>query len=59
MILEITEQEAQALGNIIDEAVKAKGVQVAAAGLFFIQKIQDAIKKESNVIPINQDASNG
>jgi S-adenosylmethionine:tRNA-ribosyltransferase-isomerase (queuine synthetase) len=42
--LEMTMEEANALANLIDLAVKAGGVRVAAAGATFMQRLEDAAK---------------
>jgi len=39
--LELSEKEAQALLNIIDIAIKSKGLDLAESGLYFYQKIKN------------------
>jgi len=47
MTLELTEQEANALVGLINEAVKMKGLEVAQTALYFCNKVKDAsLKKE-------------
>jgi len=38
--LRLNENEAQVLAQLIDTAVKSKGIEVAEAGVFFYKKIQ-------------------
>lgn len=56
MNLELTEQEAQILVNLIDEAVKTKGLSVAEAGLYFLKKIKEAATPNS-IQSTNDDKS--
>ena len=42
--LRLNENEAQVLTQLIDTAVKAKGIEVAEAGLFFYRKIQTELE---------------
>lgn len=46
MKLELTEQEGQILINLINEGVKAKGLEVAEAAFFFFSKIKAAHESE-------------
>jgi len=45
MKLEITDKEASVLITLLDEATKAKGLSVAQSALYFLDKIQKAIKE--------------
>jgi hypothetical protein len=47
MKLELTEQEAQALVELIDVATKAGGIQVARVAVPLVQKIMDAAQAET------------
>jgi len=44
--LELTEQQAGALVQLIDLAIKAGGLNVAEAGVFFTKLIQSQLKSE-------------
>jgi hypothetical protein len=46
MKIEFTKEEASALVQLIDVAVKAGGLQVAAAALALVRKIDDAAKSD-------------
>jgi len=46
MQIELTDNEAQVLLNLIDVAVKAAGIQAAESALHFAKKIQEASKVE-------------
>lgn len=46
MNIELNKEEAQALFQMIDLAVKAGGIQVAAAGAHLAKKLEDAAKAE-------------
>lgn len=48
--IELTQEQAQVLINLINIAVKEKGLEAAEAGLFFTKKIQDAFKVEEPVL---------
>jgi len=49
--LQLTEQEAQALVQLMDAAVRAQGLQVAQAALVLTAKVQEAAKaKEPPVV---------
>lgn len=48
MIIEITEQEANVLLELINEAVKVKGLSVVNNAAFFMYKIQEAGKNLPN-----------
>ncbi len=45
--LEITEQQAGALVQLIDLAIKAGGLNVAEAGVFFTKLIQPQLQSEA------------
>jgi hypothetical protein len=49
MKIELTNEEAQVLINLIDVAVKSAGLQAAEAGVFYTKKIQEAAKAEQPV----------
>lgn len=42
--ISLTQEEAQVLINLIDTAIKTKGLEAAEAGIFFTKKIQEAFK---------------
>lgn len=42
----LTKHEAQVLINLIDIAIKAKGLEAAEAGVHFTKKIEEAFKQE-------------
>lgn len=44
MTIDFTKEEAQVLFNLIDLAVKAGGIQVAAGAAHLAKKIDDAVK---------------
>lgn len=44
MQIELTDEEAKVLINIIDVAIKSKGLEAAESGLHFFRKIKDAIE---------------
>jgi len=44
LTIELYSNEAQTLINIINESIKAKGLDIAESGLFFVKKIQQAYK---------------
>lgn len=44
MKIEFTQDEAQAIVNLIDAAVRAQGLQAAVVALPLVQKLQDAAK---------------
>ena len=44
MNIELTQEEAQTLVNLIDAAVRAQGLQAAVVALPLVQKLQDAAK---------------
>ncbi len=46
--VEFTEAEANTLANLIDMAVRANGVRVAADAVALIQKLQDAAKPQES-----------
>lgn len=48
--IELTQEQAQVLINLINIAVKEKGLEAAEAGLFFTKKIQDAFKEKEPVL---------
>lgn len=45
--IELTPQEANALANVIDLAVKAGGIRSASAALVIFQKLEAAAKAEN------------
>lgn len=45
MTLELTNEEANALAQLLDIAVKAGGIQVAQAAIPLFAKLQEAVKK--------------
>lgn len=47
MILNLTLDEAKALHNLIDIAVRAQGIDVASAAAHFAHKIDDAARAEA------------
>lgn len=50
MTIELTEQEANTLIALINEAVKSKGLEAAQAGVYFHNKLKEAYKaKEAPV----------
>lgn len=49
--LQLTEQEAQALVQLMDAAVRAQGLQVAQAALVLTAKIQEAGKVAATEVP--------
>lgn len=55
MNIELNNDEANVLINLIDVAVKAAGLQAAEAGLHFKRKIEDAAKAE----PVAAEATDG
>jgi len=46
MKIELTTQEANSLAEIINIAVKAEGLKLAGNGLYFVKKIEEAMKQE-------------
>lgn len=50
MNIELNEEEAQVLVNLIDLAVKAAGLQAAQSALHFVSKIELAKKESSKQI---------
>lgn len=48
MKIEITKDQAQALLNLIDIAVKAGGLQVASTAVFFHSLLETAARAEAN-----------
>lgn len=46
MTLELTNEEAQALAQLLDLAVKAGGLNAATAAVPLFQKLQDAAKPQ-------------
>jgi len=45
--IEFTVEEANALLNLLDVAVKAGGIRVAPVALSIVQRVEDAAKKEN------------
>jgi hypothetical protein len=43
--IEMTLEEANSLANLLDLAVKAGGIRVAAAGATFMQRLEEAAKE--------------
>lgn len=54
--IELTEQEASVLLQMLNEAVKARGLEAAQAGFFFQQKINKAIKEAAPDLEIVGEA---
>jgi len=52
MNIELNNDEANVLINLIDVAVKAAGLQAAEAGLHFKRKIEEAAKGEPAATPV-------
>lgn len=50
MKIELTNDEANALANLLDIAVKAGGIRSASAALVIFQKLETAAKSESTEI---------
>lgn len=50
MKIELTNEEANALANLLDIAVKAGGLRSANAALVIFQKLEAAAKEESTEI---------
>lgn len=48
--IELTEQEANKLIDLVNIAIKVKGLEEAAAGIFFLNKVQEAFKPEEEVL---------
>lgn len=46
MQIELNDNEAQVLVNLINVAVKAAGIEAAESALFFVKKIKDAAEAE-------------
>ena len=44
--IKLTEQEATGLISLIDIAIKAGGVNNAEMGMYFVNKVRDAFKRE-------------
>lgn len=55
MKLELTEQEGQALLNLVDVAVKSLGLSAAASGVFFFEKITKAFQAEKQGLHAVED----
>lgn len=53
MIIELTNEEAQVLLNLIDIAVKSAGLPAAEAAMHFAKKLKDAAEAKTNVEPTN------
>lgn len=53
MTLELTEQEANTLIVLINEAVKSKGLETAQAGVYFQNKIKEAFKAQGEKVEAN------
>lgn len=52
MKIELTEQEGNTLLVMIDEAVKAKGLIYAEAGVYFKKKLEQAFKEKNEPAPV-------
>ena len=57
MKIELNNDEANVLINLIDVAVKAAGLQAAEAGLHFKRKIEEAAK--DTAAPVATDSEEG
>lgn len=44
----LTKKEAQALVNLIDIAVKTKGLEVAETGVYLFKKLEDGFKPKKD-----------
>ena len=53
MTIELNNEEAQVLLNLIDIAVKSAGLPAAEAALHFSKKIKDAAEAKSAMEPTN------
>jgi hypothetical protein len=53
MNIELTEQEANVLLELLNEAVKSRGIHAAQAALFFVNKLQESSKRQ-NIITDEQ-----
>ena len=51
MTIELTNEEANALGALLDAAVKATGIQGAKAAVVIFEKLEQAAKKAQIVEP--------
>lgn len=49
-VIKLTEQEANKLIDLVNIAVKVKGLEEAASGIFFLNKVQEAFKSEAEVL---------
>lgn len=47
MKIELNNEEANALANLLDIAVKAGGIRTSAAALVIFQKLEEAAKEEN------------
>ena len=54
--IQLTQQEANALLQLIDFALKANGINVAQAGLHLTNKIQEAFKEEPETEEVEEEA---
>lgn len=50
MTIELTEQEANTLIVLLNEAVKSKGLEAAEAGIYFQRKLKEAFKAQGEKI---------
>lgn len=57
MKLEITQNEAQVLAELLNVAVKAGGLQVAKSAVYFVDKIDQALRNEKSVEGESNDDS--
>lgn len=55
--IELTQEQAQVLVNLINIAVQVKGLEAAEAGLFFSKLIQDAFKEEPKIVDVSKKES--
>lgn len=51
MKIELNENEAQVLVNLLNVAVKSVGLEASESALFFVKKIKDAAETEKNSAP--------
>lgn len=55
MKIELSQQDAQVLLNLINIAVKSTGLEAAQAGLYFQQKINQAAKEEAEKKEVTEE----
>ncbi len=56
--INLTQEQAQVLINLIDIAIRAKGIEAAEAGLFFTKKIQEAFIEKKEEVKIEELKTN-